>query len=94
MRLRGATPHLRSEAEAGRTRCPRGGGQEELSHIRDQGPQPRVPGCDSTGAAERRYSMSEVRSHGREELPISKEQWLCGEGLEELLHVQGQEGKQ
>ena len=31
----------------------RGSGREELSHIRGQGWQPRVPGCDRAGAAER-----------------------------------------
>ena len=41
----------------------RGGGQEELSHVRGQGWWPRVPGCDSTGAADRSY-------------PTSKERWL------------------
>ena len=49
--LRGATPRPRSGAEAGRTPCLRGGSQEELPHVRDQGQRPRVPACDSTGAA-------------------------------------------
>ena len=31
--VRGATPHPRSGAEAGRTPFPRGGGQEELPHV-------------------------------------------------------------
>ena len=31
--LRGATPRPRSGAEAARTPCPKGGGQEELPHI-------------------------------------------------------------
>ena len=35
-----ATPRPRLGAEAGRTPCPRGGGQEELPHIRGQGLQP------------------------------------------------------
>ena len=39
-RPRGATPRPRSGAEAGRTPCPRGGGQEELPHVRGQGRQP------------------------------------------------------
>ena len=55
-RLRGATPRPRSGAEAGRTPCPRGGGQEELPCVRDQGrrprgatPRPRSHGCAGTG---------------------------------------------
>ena len=43
--------------------------QEELPHIRGQGQQPRVPGCDGTGTAERSYPTTEVRGSGREELP-------------------------
>ena len=74
--LRGATPSPRSGAEAGRTPCPRGGGQEELSHIRGQGQRPRVPGCDGAKTAERSYPVSEVRGGGREEPPQSKERWL------------------
>ena len=74
---RGATPRLRSGAEAGRTPCPRGSDQEELHHVQGQGQQPRVPGCDCSGTAERSYPTSEVRGGGREELP----------------HVRGQEQK-
>ena len=36
-RARGATSRPRSGAEAGRTPCPRGSGQEELPHVRGQG---------------------------------------------------------
>ena len=75
--------------------------QEELPHVRGQGqwlrgatPRLRVPGCDSTGAVERGYPMSEVRGSGWEELlpcqrtgvaagksyPTSKEWWLVGVG--------------
>ena len=68
-RPRGATPHTRSGAEAGRTPCPKGGGQEELPNVRGQGQQPRVPDCNSAGTAERRYPTSEVRACGREEIP-------------------------
>ena len=56
-------------AEAGRTPCPRGIGQEELPQVRGQAPQLRVPGCDSAGMAERSYPTSEVRGGSREELP-------------------------
>ena len=39
-RARGATSRPRSGAEAGRTPCPRGSGQEELPHVRGQGRRP------------------------------------------------------
>ena len=63
---RGATPPPRSGAEAGRTPCLRGGSQEELPNVRGQGQRLRVPGCDGTGRAQRRYPTSEVRGGGRE----------------------------
>ena len=54
-----------------------------------------MPGCDSIGTAERSYPTPEVRGSGRE-----KQSHVQGvvaarvqEGLEELLHVQGQEGQ-
>ena len=47
----------------------KGGGQEELPHIQGQGQQPRVPDCDGSGTAERRYPASEVRGGGQEEIP-------------------------
>ena len=65
---RGATPRPRSGTEAGRTPCPRGGGQKELPHVQGKGQRPRVPGCDGAGTAERSYPVSEVRGGGREEL--------------------------
>ena len=52
-----------------RAGAPSAGGCEELPHIRGQGQQPRVPGCDGTGTAERSYPVSEVRGSSREELP-------------------------
>ena len=58
----------RPGAEARRTACPKGGGQEELPHVRDQGQRPTVPGCDGAGTAERSYPASEV-SGGQEETP-------------------------
>ena len=92
---RGATPCLRSGAEAGRTPCPRGSDQEELHHVQGQGQQPRVPGCDCSGTAERSYPASEVRGGGREELPHVQgaEAVLAQKGLAELFHIQGQEGR-
>ena len=55
MWLRGATPRPRSGAEAGRNPYPKASGQEELPHVRGQGQQPRVPGRDGAGMAERSY---------------------------------------
>ena len=63
--MSGATLRPRSGAEAGRTPRPKGGGQEELPHVRGQGQRPRVPGCDSAGTAERSYPVSKVRGATR-----------------------------
>ena len=52
-------------------------------HIGQTGPWPRVPGCDSTGAAERSYPTPEARGGG----------CTGAGGPEELFHVQGQEGR-
>ena len=92
---RAATQHPKSGAEPGRIPCPRGGDQEELPHVRGQGQCLRMPGCDSAGAAKRSYPTSEVRGGGREELPHVQGAVAAQaqEGLEELLHVQGQEGR-
>ena len=96
MRPRGATPHPRSEAEARRTPCLKGGGQEELPHFRGQGQRLRVPDCDGAGTAEKSYPMSEVRGGGREEIPHVQRAVAARaqEGLEELSHPEGQEGWQ
>ena len=93
---RGATSCPMSGTEARRTPCPRGGSQEDLSHIRGQGQQLRVPGSDGTGTAERSYPTSGVRGGSREELPHVQgavATW-AQEGLEELFLIQGQEGRQ
>ena len=60
---RGATPCLRSGAEAGRTPCPRGGGQEELPHVQGQKWRPggATPRPRSGAAAQRSYPASEAR---------------------------------
>ena len=84
-----------------------GSSQEELPRIKGQGQRPRVPGSDSAGAAERSYPTSEVRGHSGEELPHARGRgggqerqphiqgavaaWVQ-EDLEELFHIQGQEG--
>ena len=106
--MRGATPRPRSGAEAGRTSCPKGGGQEELPHIRGQGQWPRVPGYDSAGTAESSYPSprsgvvagwsyptSEVRGGGRDEQPQLQGAVAAQaqEGLEKLFHVQDQKGR-
>ena len=62
-------PTSEVRAEAWRILCLKGGGQEELPHVRGQGQWPTVPGCDSAGTAERSYPASEVRGRGWEELP-------------------------
>ena len=91
---RGATTRPRSGAEAGRTPWPKGGGQEELTHVWGQGQWPRVSGCDSAGTAGRSnlkskerwlcrsYSTLKIRKGGNEEIPLlqGKEQRLCFPG--------------
>ena len=116
-------PTSEVRGRSGRTPCRKGGGQEELPHIRGQGQRPRVPGCGGAGMAERSYPTSEVRGGdersypaseirggGWEELPHAPMPKARGggredqphiqgavtaraqEGLEELSHVEGQEG--
>ena len=107
--MRGATPRLRSGAEARRTPCPKDGRQEELTQVRGKGQQPRVPGCYGAemaernypaskvrGGDERSYPVSEVRDSGREDQPHVQGAVAtrAQEGLEELSHVEGQEGRQ
>ena len=93
MQLRGANPRLRSGAETGRTPCPKGGGQEKLSHVRGQGQRPRVPESDSTGTAERSYPTSEGRG-GRGGVPGDKRSYPASEvrggDWEEIPRVRGQ----
>ena len=54
-----------------------------------------MPGYDGAGAAERSYPMHEARGSGWEEQPHVQGAVATRvqEGLEELLHVQGQEGQ-
>ena len=69
--------------------CPtsgvRGAGREELPHVQGQGRQPG----GATPRPGRSYPTSGVRGSGWEELPAAQAQ----EDQEELLHVQGQEGR-
>ena len=71
-------------------------GREELPHVQGQGQQPRVPGCDNAGMAERSYPSPKARGGSREELPRIQGAVAvrAQEGLEELFHIQGQEGWQ
>ena len=73
----------------------RGGSREELPRVRGQGWWPGVPGCDSAEASESSYPTSEVRGGSREEQPHVQgvEAARAQERLEELFHVQGQEGR-
>ena len=67
--LRGATPRPRLEAEARRSPCQRGGGQEELPHVRGQGQRPRgATHHPRSGAAAESARLRQCRS-SREELP-------------------------
>ena len=54
-----------------------------------------MPGCDGAGMAERSYPTSEARDGGWEEQPHVQGAVAvqAQEGLEELFHVQGQEGR-
>ena len=71
-----------------------GSSGEELPQVQGQGRRLRVPGCDSAGAAERSYPTSKARVGGQEELPHVQGAVAtrAQEVLEELFHVQGQEG--
>ena len=56
-------------------------GREELPLAQGHGQWRRVPGCIGTGAAERSYATSEVKSGGRDELPHAwgQGQWMRGD---------------
>ena len=62
----------RVRAEAERTPCPRGSGQEEIPHVQGQGQWPRVPGCDGAGMAERSYPTSKVGAAAERSYPVSE----------------------
>ena len=69
-------------------------GREELPHVRGQGQKLGGPHARKA-AAKRSYPVSEVRGGGREELPHVQGALAAQvqEGLEELSHVEGQEGQ-
>ena len=63
-----------------------------------------MPGCDGAGTAERSYPTSEARGGGPEEQPTPEARSRdersypavaarAQEGLEELSHIEGQEGR-
>ena len=74
----------------------RGSSREELPRVQGQRWRPRVPDCDSAGAAKRSYPTPEARGGGRDEQPRVQGAVAAQaqEGLEELFHVQGQKGRQ
>ena len=79
-------------------------GGEEIPHVRGQGQKPGGPHAQGA-AAKRSYSPPEARSGGQEELPHARGRGeeqpsvqgavatRAPEGLEELFHVQGLEGR-
>ena len=75
-----------------------GDGQEELPHIRGQrqGKRGATPRPRTGATARRSYRMPEARGSSREEQPHIQGALavLAQEGLEELSHVQRQEGRQ
>ena len=56
------------------TQCTKRGREE----LRGQGQWPRVPGCDSTGTAERSYPASEVRGRSQECQAATVQEWPRG----------------
>ena len=76
-------------AATGTLKCSR----EEPPHVRGQGQEPGGPHT-RRATAKRSYPASEVRGGGREEQPHIQGAVAARaqEGLEELPHVEGQEG--
>ena len=83
----------------------RGSGREYQTATAQERPKGATPHQRSGGAAERKYPGSEVRGGGREEQPTPEAQGgdersypepAAGaqEGLEELSHIEGHEGRQ
>ena len=81
-------PSPRSGAEAGRsypTTEVRGGGREEL---------PQAPMPKARGSCQEYQPMPKARGSGREDQPQGAVAAQAQVGLEELSHVEGQEGQQ
>ena len=83
----------------------KGGGQEELPHLRGQGQRPRVPGCNGSGTAEKNYPSPMSGAAAGRSYPCprpgavvertnttSKERWLRRR-RRAYRHVEGQEGR-
>ena len=60
-------------------------GQEELPHVRGQGQQPRVPGCDGTGTPEKSFPSLKSGAVAGRSYPMSE---VSG-GWEETCHIRG-----
>ena len=69
-------------------------GREELPHVRGQGQKPGGPHAQGA-TAKRSYPLPKARGSGLEELPYVQGVVAARvqEGLEELFHFQGQEGR-
>ena len=95
---RGATPHPRSGGAAGRSYPAsevRGDGQECQAATAQEQPRGATPRPRPGAVAGRSYPTPEARGGGWEEQPHIQGAVAARaqEGLEELLHVQGQEGR-
>ena len=77
----------------GSDRCTKRG-QEELPHVRGQGQKLGGPHAQRV-VAKRSYPASEARGGGQEEQPHIQGAVAvrAREGLEELSHIEGQEGR-
>ena len=62
----------------------KGGGQEELPHVRGQGQRLRVPGCDGARTAKKSYPSLRSEAVARRSYPTSK---VRGSGRKELPHA-------
>ena len=100
-------PTSEVRGEARRTPCLKGSGQDELPHVRGQGQKPGVPHAQravakgvtphprSGAAAGRSNPTPEARGSSQEDQSRAQgavAAW-AQEGLEELSHVEGQEGR-
>ena len=68
----------------------RGDSREELPYVQSHRRRLRVPGCSSTGVAERSYPMPEVREEAKRSYPRSKgRRGDLLQGKEQLLRFAG-----
>ena len=80
-------PTSEVRAEAGRTPCPKNGGQEELPHVQGQGQWPRVPGCNNAGTAKKSYPRPRPGVAARRSYPTPDAR---GYSLEDQPHAGSQ----